>query len=82
MNSTQFGEAIRDAIKASGQKRTVLAQVAGIAESSVRAIEDGHCPSVIRADDLIRALGLELVLGRPGGPQLVIPEKARKLKRR
>ena len=73
MDAQQIGEAVRSAIVASGENRYSLSIRTGIAESSIRAIEIGHCPSVLRADEILRALGRSLVLGDPSGPALEIP---------
>lgn len=72
MTEQQFGKAIRAAVVEACEARASIAERAGCAESTIRAIEGGKCPSVVRADRLLRALGVRLLLGDPAGPTLEI----------
>lgn len=79
MTNTQLAAALGQAIKDTGMKRTALAELAGMSESSIRAAEKGHIPLTHRADALLRAMGRSLVLGDPAAPALEIPPaKSRK----
>ena len=68
---------VRLAVVESGRDRQSIADDAGMSESGIRAIEAGHCPSVVRADRLLRVLGRSLVLGDPEGPPIEIREVRR-----
>lgn len=73
MDRLDFAAAIRQAVRDSGMKRQSIAEAAGMAESHVRAIENGVRPNMQIADRLLRALGARVILGDPTAPDLQVP---------
>lgn len=68
----RFSAAFARAVRLSGRSKASIAEEARVAESCIRAVENGKCPSVVRADALLRALGRRLVIGDPQGEDLTL----------
>ncbi len=47
-----------------------LSRASGIPRRSLQGCKDGHCPSLERAEDICKALGIELYIGPPRTPSL------------
>ncbi len=69
MTKEQIGKAIRVERLSQSLGATELARMTGggCTEASIRDVESGHCPSLVRADAILRALRLRLVIGRVEG---------------
>lgn len=83
MDKAGFAAAVKAAIVKSGEKRLSIAERSGVSEAAIRAIEAGHCPSIVRANVVLGALGRFVVVGDPDGEELgIAPAKARGRKRK
>ena len=67
MTKPQFVAALQKAIKASGLTYSEIARRAGLSPVDIQTLMRGHCPSVVRADAILGALGLRLVIGHVEG---------------
>ena len=67
----QLVTAIHKKVAESGRSVRGLEQSLGLPERSIRAVLEGHRPSITRADAICRALGLRLTLGADDPPRRV-----------
>ena len=67
MEKQKLLEALQAAIEADPRSETELAELIGMDQANFRSIKRGFCPNVPRLDDILRVLGLRLVLGRSQG---------------
>ena len=64
MEKQKLLEALQAAIDADPRSETELAELIGMDQANFRSIRRGFCPNVPRVDDILRVLGVRLVLGR------------------
>ena len=65
MEKQEFSDALKGAVEASGMGFSELARLVPCDESVIRRVVAGVCPSVVRADAILRALDVNLVIGAP-----------------
>ena len=71
MKASDFTRAARKRRQQLGEKAASVAERAGWSEAAIRAMELRGCsPAVDRADRLLKALGVRLVIGDPAGETL------------
>lgn len=63
MQKEDLSAAIQRERQDAGLTVSALARQVGCGESTIRKVEMGHCPSVVLADAICKALGRRLVIG-------------------
>jgi len=63
MTTIDFAEAVRRRLAERGQSRYRAAVNSGLPQDAIRSVLNGHVPRLNRAEQICRALGLELYIG-------------------
>ena len=72
MDQQEFRERIRARLRETGDTPVRVAERAGLPRDSIRSVLRGHEPSISRADEICRALGVTVTIGvRRAMPQSV-----------
>ena len=64
MEKQRLLKAVQKAIKEDGRGPTLIGEASGLPEHCIRAASKGHETAPSRLDDILKALGRKLVLGR------------------